>query len=544
MHGVGDGGAGLAERDAADELPVLKALLHISEAVSRANYFDEVLEVVAEQARAALGTAALTITRWERDRAALRTLINVGDLAPHQQRWPVDDFYEVTPESNVHTLLSRGIAYTNALDDEDCPVESVLALESVGKEAELAVPVMVGDSMWGLIWATGDDGRRFDHGDKQLIQAIAAHAAMAIGRSELLTTVWRYAFEDPLTGIANRRAIDQYLAEIDWDNTDSVVALLCDLDGFKRINDRDGHPAGDRLLRDVARELEHMSVAIGGSIAARLGGDEFCVVLRDATLASAQIFAIDATKAIREAAVTEVSLSWGAATTGQGIRSGSDLLAAADAALMEAKRQGPARYSTVVATSAVAGGIDRRARDAGRPIGIDRLAAVVVGILDSRPDLTVPEALEILAMQVQQVCGTAAWVISGCTEDHDVLQRIRGVDCVRQEESGLSVMTDLGPEFYNLTDYPATVQALAEGTCFVAAIGLDDSDTAETALLAKLGYQAVLGIGLPAGQQCFLLEFYSHDGHQILAEIASLVKVLATYCVSRLTETRRPHRRA
>ena len=105
-------------------------------------------------------------------------------------------------------------------------------------------------------------------------------------------------------------------------------------------------------------------------------------------------------------------------------------------------------------------------------------------------------------------------------------------------------MTDLGPEFYNLTDYPATVQALAEGTCFVAAIGLDDSDPAETALLAKLGYQAVLGIGLPAGQQCFLLEFYSHDGHQILAEIASLVKVLATYCVSRLTETRRPHRRA
>ncbi|OAN41726.1 diguanylate cyclase domain-containing protein [Mycolicibacterium iranicum] len=544
MPGAGEGGSDLADRDAADELPVLKALLHISEAVSRANYFDEVLEVVAEQARSALGAASLTITRWEPDRAALRTLINVGNLAPHQQRWPVDDFYEVTPHSNVNTLLRRGIAYTNALDDENCPAESVVALQKLGMEAELAVPVMVGDSMWGLIWATGDNGRRFDHGDKQLIQAIAAHAAMAIGRSELLTTVWRYAFQDPLTGIANRRAVDQFLADIDWESCSSVVALLCDLDGFKRINDRDGHPAGDRLLRDVARQLERMSAAIVGSIAARLGGDEFCVVLRDATLASAQIFAIDATKAIRAAAVTEVSVSWGAAAAGQGIHSGSDLLAAADAALMEAKRQGPARYSTIVATSAVPGGIDRRDREAGTPIGVERLAAVVVGILDSRPDLTVPEALEILAMQVQQVCGTAAWVISECTEDHNALQRIRGVDCVRQEESGLSLMTDLGPEYYDLTEYPATVRALTEGTSFVAAIGLEDSDPAETALLAKLGYQAVVGIGVPAGRKCFLLEFYSHDGHQVLAEIAPLVTVLATYCVSRLTETRPPHRPA
>lgn len=543
MHGVSEGGSGLAERDAADELPVLKALLQISEAVSRANYFDEVLEVIAEQARAALGAASLTITRWEPDRTSLRTLINVGDLAPHQQRWPVDDLYEVTPDSHVNTQLSHGIAYTNALDDENCPVETVVALKGIGREAELAVPVMVGDSMWGLIWATGDNGRRFDHGDKQLIQAIAAHCAMAIGRSELLTTVWRYAFQDPLTGIANRRAIDAHLAEIDWDRA-HPVALLCDLDGFKRINDRDGHPAGDRLLRDVADQLERMSGTIEGSIAARLGGDEFCVVFRDATLASAQVFAIDATKAIRDAAVTEVSLSWGAAVAGKGIRGGSDLLAAADAALMEAKRQGPARYSTIVATSAVPGGIDRRDRDAETPIGVERLAAVVVGILDTRPDLTLPEALEILAMQVQQVFGTAAWVISGCTDDHETLQRIRGVDCVREEDSGLSVMTDLGPEFYKLSDYPATVRALREGSSFVAAVGLEDSDPAEAALLAELGYRAVLGIGVPAGQKCFLIEFYSHDGHHDFAEIAPLVKVLANYCVSYLTETRQPHHRA
>ncbi len=523
MHGGLDG----ADPDAAVDLPILKALLRISEAVSGVDSFDEVLEVIAEQARTALGAASLSITRWEHDLAALRTLINVGDLAPHQQRWPVDDLHAVLPDSNISTLLSHRITYTNSLDDAHC----------------LAAPVVVGDSTWGVISATGNHGRRFDDGDKQLMQAIAAHAAMAIGRSELLTTVWRYAFQDPLTGIANRRAVDQHLAEIDWERN-YPVALLCDLDGFKRINDRDGHPAGDQLLRDVARELDRMTKGIDGAVAARLGGDEFCVLLPDATLAAAQVFAIDATKAIRAAAATEVSVSWGAAEAGSDIRSGSALLAAADAALLEAKRQGPARYSTGVATSVVSGGIDRRDRDSGEARSAEQLVGAVVRIMDTHTDLTVPEALEILAMQVQQVFGTAGWAVSECIEDRDSVEWVRGVDCVYRKDSGLSVMTDLGPDSYNLGDYPATAEALMAGSSFVAAVGQEDCDPAEVALLTKLGYQAVLGVGVPAGPRRFLVEFYTHDRHQQLAEIAPLVQVLATYCVSRLSETRQIHRPA
>ncbi|PRC50613.1 diguanylate cyclase, partial [Mycobacterium sp. ITM-2017-0098] len=90
------------------------------------------------------------------------------------------------------------------------------------------------------------------------------------------------------------------------------------------------------------------------------------------------------------------------------IRNGHDLLAAADAALMESKRQGPARFSTGVSTSMVPGGIDRRDRPDRTPgdlRGIEQLAGIVVRILDDRPELTVPDALEILAMQVQQVVG-------------------------------------------------------------------------------------------------------------------------------------------
>ncbi|PRC55390.1 diguanylate cyclase, partial [Mycobacterium sp. ITM-2017-0098] len=62
--------------DASIEMPALRALLRISEAVLRAHYFDEVLEVIAEQARSALSAASMSICRWEPDRAALRVLVN------------------------------------------------------------------------------------------------------------------------------------------------------------------------------------------------------------------------------------------------------------------------------------------------------------------------------------------------------------------------------------------------------------------------------------------------------------------------------------
>ena len=137
MDGDSDSGAAAAERlplsDAAADPPVLKALLRISEAVARADYFDEVLEVVAEQALIALRASSLSISRWEEDRGALRTLINVGDLAPHEVRWPTDEYYSVASFPLLEELLRRGRWYMNAVDDPDCSPASLTLLKEVGK---------------------------------------------------------------------------------------------------------------------------------------------------------------------------------------------------------------------------------------------------------------------------------------------------------------------------------------------------------------------------------------------------------------------------
>lgn len=84
----------------------------------------------------------------------------------------------------------------------------------------------------------------------------------------------RLAYEDPLTGLANRRRFDERLAE----GRDSAL-LLIDLDDFKRVNDTLGHEAGDRLLQAVAGRLRAGVSRV--DLVARLGGDEFAVLLAD-----------------------------------------------------------------------------------------------------------------------------------------------------------------------------------------------------------------------------------------------------------------------
>ena len=86
-----------------------------------------------------------------------------------------------------------------------------------------------------------------------------------------------YALSDPLTGMANRRALELTVEELlRPDDYQPFALLLCDLDGFKQVNDSLGHGAGDEVISEVARRLSEVSRQ--GDMVARLGGDEFVVI--------------------------------------------------------------------------------------------------------------------------------------------------------------------------------------------------------------------------------------------------------------------------
>lgn len=147
------------------------------------------------------------------------------------------------------------------------------------------------------------------------------------------------ALEDPLTGLANRRAFESALApHLSGSAADSAVLLL-DLDEFKEINDTWGHDIGDQVLKTVAERLTETVRAT--DVVARLGGDEFAVLVRPA--ANAEVLRERLQAAVSEPLQVRGVLlhprsSIGMASVGRG-QLQEDVLRAADMALYARKRE-------------------------------------------------------------------------------------------------------------------------------------------------------------------------------------------------------------
>jgi diguanylate cyclase (GGDEF)-like protein len=152
----------------------------------------------------------------------------------------------------------------------------------------------------------------------------------------------RFALRDPLTGLANRRALDERLGYEVARHTrhgESFAVLALDLDGFKAVNDRFGHDAGDEILRDAATAL--VDVVRAQDTVVRLGGDEFCVLAPQTGHASAEHLAVRVQEALGgvTAGLSGLSASIGAAVFPADGTTPDALLAAADLAALEAKRR-------------------------------------------------------------------------------------------------------------------------------------------------------------------------------------------------------------
>jgi diguanylate cyclase (GGDEF)-like protein len=166
--------------------------------------------------------------------------------------------------------------------------------------------------------------------------------ALIMAGKEVMLDLSRH---DPLTGLVNRRVFEQRLdGSLDGRGSRRFGLMLCDLVGFKSVNDRHGHPEGDRVLRETAAVLE--AAVRTSDVVARLGGDEFAVVVDGADDRAMSALAGRLREALRAAGAQlgldgfELSASIGWAIFPTDADSGKSLVALADEALREDKRAG------------------------------------------------------------------------------------------------------------------------------------------------------------------------------------------------------------
>ena len=317
----------------------------MARALGRSVRLEQMLELCSEEALKALGASTVSISCLQPGTGALHTMINVGELAPDEQRWPTDEIYQFDDYPQARAVVGDLQVMLTRLDDPQAEPAELRLLRSLGKRSSMAAPLVVDGQLWGEFYATrGPNLEHFSALDIAYTEALTAILAGALSRAIQFEALEHLAFRDPLTGLANRRALDdaagQVFGHLNEGSGRQVTAVAVDVNGLKLVNDTAGHAAGDQLLTAVAGLLvRHFSLLVG-SLVARIGGDEFIVLVPSHDV-SAVLTVADSFCAAADDLTSGAGVSCGVAsiTGADDDVTATGLFQAADQAQYEAKRQ-------------------------------------------------------------------------------------------------------------------------------------------------------------------------------------------------------------
>ena len=218
----------------------------------------------------------------------------------------------------------------------------------------LCVPMIAHGESLGVLYLHSEAEDKIFPFNEQLAVTATKQIALAFANLRLRETLRSQSIRDPLTGLYNRRFMEETLArEIRRAerNQRPVNVIMLDIDHFKQFNDTFGHEAGDAVLRELGQMLKVNTR--GGDVACRFGGEEFVLILPETTLENAKQRAEELREKSRQLTVLYhgqalgiITISLGLATFPECATTAEALLRSADTALYRAKAEGRDRVVT------------------------------------------------------------------------------------------------------------------------------------------------------------------------------------------------------
>jgi diguanylate cyclase (GGDEF)-like protein len=320
--------------EAERETVVLSRLYEFSRALSETHGVKHRLHVVAEMSKRLVGGESAVVLAPD----------PLGNLLA-----PID-FSGSAAAALSELILARDDPVLGPILEEQKPVVAPagLGLPDSDTKSYAIVPLSRNRRLSGVLLVVKPGAQSITPSDLQVLFMVAQHGTLSVENARRFEDAQHWAVSDGLTGLANHRhfqeRLRQEVSEAERYNT-PLAMIMMDVDYFKRLNDTEGHPRGDALLRAVGGVIR--SQCRRSDVLARYGGDEFAVIATHTSAVDAAVLAeriraqVEALTEIEGVPLgAPVTLSLGVAAYPDHARSAAELVDAADRAMAAAKQAG------------------------------------------------------------------------------------------------------------------------------------------------------------------------------------------------------------
>ena len=326
----------------------LASLNRFSEVVTQCTSEGEIYEHILYSLRDRFHPRQVIIFKLNAEENFLEAAATLVPLPPELKDWPVIP----EPHNCKAVRMGRRFRVNDVMAEPLCPSRFVPPSEG----SYYCGPLIAGGVIIGAVRVEGPKGL-WTPDRESLLESYLSGAATALSNLRLLESTKEQANVDELTGLYNRRFLEEYarkLIAMARRKEQPLGVIMMDLDHFKECNDIYGHETGDRILRHFARTATR--AIREANLAARYGGEEFVVMLPDTGQQSCMIVAERIRQAVErmvvpsgtEKPLPQVTVSLGVAIYPDHGHALEEVLLAADKALYESKRAGRNRTTYYV----------------------------------------------------------------------------------------------------------------------------------------------------------------------------------------------------